>query len=142
MWISASELWPSSTLGFKRKSGMSKPTKSERDEAEINLWVAKIEDGTAEKPAHPAISFLMSLFLPGTGQLLRGALPRAFLLFFVWCALWITHFSPWWIVPHVLGAIEAAWGSAQQRGFYRAAESRLYSPTVRLWPDLNRRSPP
>ncbi len=51
-------------------------------------------DEEVEEPRLPVTAGLLSLFLPGTGQLLNGDVGRASLVFAVWSLAWITHLSP------------------------------------------------
>ena len=50
---------------------------------------------------------LLSLFLPGTGQLLNGDIGRASLVFAVWSLAWITHLSPVWTFVCLYAGAEA-----------------------------------
>ena len=50
---------------------------------------------------------LLSLFLPGTGQLLNGDVGRASLVFAVWSLAWITHLSPVWTFVCLYAGAEA-----------------------------------
>ena len=55
--------------------------------------LASLDDDTDE-PRLPVTAGLLSLFLPGTGQLLNGDVGRASLVFSVWALAWITQLSP------------------------------------------------
>jgi hypothetical protein len=68
--------------------------------------VAAIED-EAEEPRLPVTAGLLSLFLPGTGQLLNGDVGRASLVFAVWSLAWITHLSPVWTFVCLYAGAEA-----------------------------------
>ncbi len=63
-------------------------TQTSTDEALMVL-----EDDTDE-PRLPVTAGLLSIFLPGTGQLLNGDVGRASLVFAVWSLAWITHLTP------------------------------------------------
>lgn len=63
------------------------------------------EDG--EEPRLPVTAGLLSLFLPGTGQLLNGDVGRASLVFAVWSLAWITHLSPVWTFVCLYAGAEA-----------------------------------
>ena len=60
-----------------------------------------------EEPRLPATAGLLSLFLPGTGQLLNGDIGRASLVFAVWALAWITHLSPVWTFVCLYAGAEA-----------------------------------
>ncbi len=60
-----------------------------------------------EEPRLPATAGLLSLFLPGTGQLLNGDIGRASLVFSVWSLAWITHLSPVWTFVCLYAGAEA-----------------------------------
>ncbi|HEY8376147.1 MAG TPA: hypothetical protein VIK91_06645 [Nannocystis sp.] len=66
--------------------------------------MAPFED---EEPRLPATAGLLSLFLPGTGQLLNGDIGRASLVFAVWSLAWITHLSPVWTFVCLYAGAEA-----------------------------------
>lgn len=61
----------------------------------------------AEEPRLPVTAGLLSLFLPGTGQLLNGDVGRASLVFAVWSLAWITHLSPVWTFVCLYAGAEA-----------------------------------
>lgn len=65
-----------------------------------------LEDETDE-PRLPVTAGLLSLFLPGTGQLLNGDVGRASLVFAVWSLAWITHLSPVWTFVCLYAGAEA-----------------------------------
>ena len=68
--------------------------------------LATLED-EAEEPRLPVTAGLLSLFLPGTGQLLNGDVGRASLVFAVWSLAWITHLSPVWTFVCLYAGAEA-----------------------------------
>lgn len=68
--------------------------------------LSPFEDG-AEEPRLPVTAGLLSLFLPGTGQLLNGDVGRASLVFAVWSLAWITHLSPVWTFVCLYAGAEA-----------------------------------
>jgi hypothetical protein len=68
--------------------------------------LAPLEDET-EEPRLPVTAGLLSLFLPGTGQLLNGDVGRASLVFAVWSLAWITHLSPVWTFVCLYAGAEA-----------------------------------
>ncbi|MEZ4385291.1 MAG: hypothetical protein R3A79_28450 [Nannocystaceae bacterium] len=75
--------------------------------------LARISNETAlapfedEEPRLPATAGLLSLFLPGTGQLLNGDIGRASLVFAVWSIAWITHLAPVWTFVCLYAGAEA-----------------------------------
>lgn len=77
--------------------------------------LAPFED---EEPRLPATAGLLSLFLPGTGQLLNGDIGRASLVFAVWSLAWITHLSPVWTFVCLYAGAEA-FLTAKIRGMER-----------------------
>lgn len=64
-------------------------------------------DDAAEEPRLPVTAGLLSLFLPGTGQLLNGDVGRASLVFAVWSLAWITHLQPVWTFVCLYAGAEA-----------------------------------
>lgn len=64
-------------------------------------------DEDPEEPRLPVTAGLLSLFLPGTGQLLNGDVGRASLVFAVWSLAWITHLSPVWTFVCLYAGAEA-----------------------------------
>jgi hypothetical protein len=64
-------------------------------------------DEETEEPRLPVTAGLLSLFLPGTGQLLNGDVGRASLVFAVWSLAWITHLSPVWTFVCLYAGAEA-----------------------------------
>ncbi|MCR9165043.1 MAG: hypothetical protein ACE37F_34595 [Nannocystaceae bacterium] len=64
-------------------------------------------DDDPEEPRLPVTAGLLSLFLPGTGQLLNGDVGRASLVFAVWSLAWITHLSPVWTFVCLYAGAEA-----------------------------------
>ena len=68
--------------------------------------LATLDDET-EEPRLPVTAGLLSLFLPGTGQLLNGDVGRASLVFAVWSLAWITHLSPVWTFVCLYAGAEA-----------------------------------
>lgn len=60
-----------------------------------------------EEPRLPATAGLLSLFLPGTGQLLNGDIGRASIVFAVWSLAWITHMAPVWTFVCLYAGAEA-----------------------------------
>ena len=68
--------------------------------------LAMLED-EAEELRLPVTAGLLSLFLPGTGQLLNGDVGRASLVFAVWSLAWITHLSPVWTFVCLYAGAEA-----------------------------------
>jgi len=93
--------------------------------------LARISSETAlvpfddEEPRLPATAGLLSLFLPGTGQLLNGDIGRASLVFAVWSLAWITHLAPVWTFVCLYAGAEAFF-TAKIRGMERKmrAEAR------------------
>lgn len=74
----------------------------EDDEDALALY-----DEDPEEPRLPVTAGLLSLFLPGTGQLLNGDVGRASLVFAVWSLAWITHLSPVWTFVCLYAGAEA-----------------------------------
>lgn len=68
--------------------------------------IATFEDD-AEEPRLPVTAGLLSMFLPGTGQLLNGDVGRASLVFAVWSLAWITQLSPVWTFVCLYAGAEA-----------------------------------
>lgn len=66
-----------------------------------------VYDDDPEEPRLPVTAGLLSLFLPGTGQLLNGDVGRASLVFAVWSLAWITHLSPVWTFVCLYAGAEA-----------------------------------
>ena len=64
-------------------------------------------DDETDEPRLPVTAGLLSLFLPGTGQLLNGDVGRASLVFAVWALAWITHLSPVWTFVCLYAGAEA-----------------------------------
>ncbi|MCA9708965.1 MAG: hypothetical protein KDK70_24175 [Myxococcales bacterium] len=64
-------------------------------------------DDEAEEPRLPVTAGLLSMFLPGTGQLLNGDVGRASLVFAVWSLAWITQLSPVWTFVCLYAGAEA-----------------------------------
>jgi len=50
---------------------------------------------------------MLSLFLPGAGQLLNRTSRRAAIVFVIWLFAWITHLTPVWTVICLYAGIEA-----------------------------------
>ncbi len=97
--------------------------------------LARISSETAlmpfddDEPRLPATAGLLSLFLPGTGQLLNGDIGRASLVFAVWSLAWITHLAPVWTFVCLYAGAEAFF-TAKIRGMERKmrAEARDDGP--------------
>jgi hypothetical protein len=89
-------------------------------------------DDDGDEPRLPVTAGLLSLFLPGTGQLLNGDVGRASLVFAVWSLAWITHLSPVWTFVCLYAGAEAFF-TAKLRGMERklAKEALAGSPTPR-----------
>lgn len=75
-------------------------------------------DDDGDEPRLPVTAGLLSLFLPGTGQLLNGDVGRASLVFAVWSLAWITHLSPVWTFVCLYAGAEAFF-TAKLRGMER-----------------------
>lgn len=71
-----------------------------------------------EEPRLPVTAGLLSLFLPGTGQLLNGDVGRASLVFAVWSLALLTHLSPISIFVALYAGAEAFF-TAKVRGMER-----------------------
>jgi TM2 domain-containing membrane protein YozV len=85
--------------------------------------LAALEDDVDE-PRLPVTAGLLSLFLPGTGQLLNGDVGRASLVFAVWSLAWITHLAPVWTFVCLYAGAEAFFTAK-----IRALERRLMRET-------------
>lgn len=79
---------------------------------------ALVEEDDLDEPRLPITAGLLSMFLPGTGQLLNGDVGRASLVFAVWSLAWITHLSPVWTFV-ILYAGAEAFLTAKVRGLER-----------------------
>jgi hypothetical protein len=75
-------------------------------------------DDDGDEPRLPVTAGLLSLFLPGTGQLLNGDVGRASLVFAVWSLAWITHLAPVWTFVCLYAGAEAFF-TAKIRGMER-----------------------
>lgn len=84
-------------------------------------------DDDAEEPRLPVTAGLLSLFLPGTGQLLNGDVGRASLVFAVWSLAWITHLSPVWTFVCLYAGAEA-FLTAKIRGMERKLAKEALGP--------------
>jgi hypothetical protein len=82
-----------------------------------------------EEPRLPATAGLLSLFLPGTGQLLNGDIGRASLVFAVWSLAWITHLSPVWTFVCLYAGAEA-FLTAKIRGMERKLAEEQGNPAA------------
>jgi len=71
-----------------------------------------------EEPRLPVTAGLLSLFLPGTGQLLNGDVGRASLVFAVWSLALLTHLNPIWTFVALYAGAEAFF-TAKIRGMER-----------------------
>ncbi|HWB76524.1 MAG TPA: hypothetical protein VG755_16265 [Nannocystaceae bacterium] len=89
-------------------------------------------DDDGDEPRLPVTAGLLSLFLPGTGQLLNGDVGRASLVFAVWSLAWITHLSPVWTFVCLYAGAEAFF-TAKLRGMERklAKEALAGAPAPR-----------
>ena len=81
--------------------------------------VTMYDDG--DEPRLPVTAGLLSLFLPGTGQLLNGDVGRASLVFAVWSLALLTHLSPIWTFVALYAGAEAFF-TAKVRGIERRLE--------------------
>jgi hypothetical protein len=93
-----------------------------------------IED-EAEEPRLPVTAGLLSLFLPGTGQLLNGDVGRASLVFAVWSLAWITHLSPVWTFVCLYAGAEAFF-TAKIRSMERKMAKEALGPGGATPPQL------
>ncbi|HET6583711.1 MAG TPA: hypothetical protein VFG69_09690 [Nannocystaceae bacterium] len=84
-------------------------------------------DDDGDEPRLPVTAGLLSLFLPGTGQLLNGDVGRASLVFAVWSLAWITHLSPVWTFVCLYAGAEAFF-TAKIRGMERKLAKDASSP--------------
>ncbi len=75
-------------------------------------------DDDGDEPRLPVTAGLLSLFLPGTGQLLNGDVGRASLVFAVWSLAWITQLPPVWTFVSLYAGAEAFF-TAKIRGMER-----------------------
>ena len=81
--------------------------------------LAALDD--AEEPRLPVTAGLLSLFLPGTGQLLNGDVGRASLVFAVWSLALLTQLNPIWTFVALYAGAEAFF-TAKVRGIERKLE--------------------
>lgn len=98
--------------------------------------LATLDDET-EEPRLPVTAGLLSLFLPGTGQLLNGDVGRASLVFAVWSLAWITHLSPVWTFVCLYAGAEAFFTAkirSMERKMAKEALAAGASPPPRLPP--------
>src|SRR5690606_37103730 len=84
-----------------------------------NAPLAAFDD--AEEPRLPVTAGLLSLFLPGTGQLLNGDVGRASLVFAVWSLALLTQLNPIWTFVALYAGAEAFF-TAKVRGIERKLE--------------------
>jgi len=84
-------------------------------------------DDDGDEPRLPVTAGLLSLFLPGTGQLLNGDVGRASLVFAVWSLAWITHLSPVWTFVCLYAGAEAFF-TAKIRGMERKLAKDAIGP--------------
>lgn len=97
----------------QRLEAMFREAAVELGEQGVLAPVVEEEDGLLlyeddpEEPRLPVTAGLLSLFLPGTGQLLNGDVGRASLVFAVWSLAWITHLSPVWTFVCLYAGAEA-----------------------------------
>lgn len=91
----------------------------------------------AEEPRLPVTAGLLSLFLPGTGQLLNGDVGRASLVFAVWSLAWITHLSPVWTFVCLYAGAEAFFTAK-----IRSMERKLAKESLAPGPAPPRSLPP
>jgi hypothetical protein len=79
---------------------------------------SQLDEDDGDEPRLPVTAGLLSLFLPGTGQLLNGDVGRASLVFAVWSLAWITHLAPVWTFVCLYAGAEAFF-TAKIRGMER-----------------------
>lgn len=128
--VQAGELFPVSdgslryTIAPERKAQLEAMYREAAHElGETNALVLREPDELLtyeddDEPRLPVTAGLLSLFLPGTGQLLNGDVGRASLVFAVWSLALLTHLSP--IVTFVmLYAGAEAFFTAKVRGMER-----------------------
>lgn len=80
-----------------------------------------------DEPRLPVTAGLLSLFLPGTGQLLNGDVGRASLVFAVWSLALLTHLSPIWTFVALYAGAEAFF-TAKVRGMERRLALEAATP--------------
>lgn len=90
-----------------------------------------------DEPRLPVTAGLLSLFLPGTGQLLNGDVGRASLVFAVWSLALLTHLSPIWTFVALYAGAEAFF-TAKIRGM----ERKMNNGGQRALPGRRRRDEP
>lgn len=93
-----------------------------------------------EEPRLPVTAGLLSLFLPGTGQLLNGDVGRASLVFAVWSLAWITHLAPVWTFVCLYAGAEAFF-TAKIRSMERKAAAKDALPAASHTPALGPAKP-
>lgn len=97
-------------------------------------------DDDPEEPRLPVTAGLLSLFLPGTGQLLNGDVGRASLVFAVWSLAWITHLSPVWTFVCLYAGAEAFF-TAKLRSMERKAAAQDALPASNPTPAIGPAKP-
>lgn len=120
--VQAGELDVVGTSAAAPRYGVSPERKSELEQmfrdAATDLGetraLARFHDGETalmldeeDEPRLPVTAGLLSLFLPGTGQLLNGDVGRASLVFAVWSLALLTHLSPIWTFVALYAGAEA-----------------------------------
>ncbi|TPV95847.1 MAG: hypothetical protein B7733_07730 [Myxococcales bacterium FL481] len=97
-------------------------TAEELGEATLALMPAPVDTQLLalqdDVPRLPVTAGLLSLFLPGTGQLLNGDIARASLLFAVWSLAFLMQFLPIWFFVSLYAGAEAFF-TAKLRGMER-----------------------
>jgi hypothetical protein len=93
--------------------------------------LARVDDD--EEPRLPVTAGLLSLFLPGTGQLLNGDVGRASLVFAVWSLALLTHLSPIWTFVALYAGAEAFF-TAKIRSMERKLALEAGPPTKKPQP--------
>lgn len=87
-------------------------------------------DDEAEEPRLPVTAGLLSMFLPGTGQLLNGDVGRASLVFAVWSLAWITQLSPVWTFVCLYAGAEAFFTAKIRSMERKLAKEAALGPAV------------
>lgn len=97
--------------------------------AQMDAQLMALQD---DVPRLPVTAGLLSLFLPGTGQLLNGDIARASLIFAVWSLAFLMQFLPIWFFVSLYAGAEAFF-TAKLRGMERElaneADGRPTSPS-------------
>jgi TM2 domain-containing membrane protein YozV len=112
--IGASAAAPRYGVSPERKAELEQMFRDAATDLGETRAIARFHDGETalmlddeDEPRLPVTAGLLSLFLPGTGQLLNGDVGRASLVFAVWSLALLTHLSPIWTFVALYAGAEA-----------------------------------